>query len=119
MQIANGEKPIKKNGLIFLNPSPQTGAGARDLKIVSPSQDAIEQARSDLKRGVDDTDIYDSAIYNDVKRRKLSNSLGTKRRRKPNSNKKKNRKPKSKSQKGRKKGSKKQRKQKKKKSSRK
>ena len=79
-KLASGEKPFKKNGLIYINP--QSGSGAKDLKIVSPSQDAIDQAKSDLKRGLDDTDIYEDAIYSDAKRKKFSNNPVKKRRKK-------------------------------------
>lgn len=81
IRLAKGEKPLRKKGVVII---PQSGKGdyngshSNDLKIVSPSQDAVNQAHSDLKRGFDQVDVYGDAIRQDAKRKLLSWSPKTK-----------------------------------------
>ena len=42
------------------------------IKMISPVALALEQAKSDLKRGVHQTTIYDDALERDAERKKLS-----------------------------------------------
>lgn len=85
INVARGTTPVKKRGVILL-PSHhvQIGRGdteVTDLKMVSPAKDAVNQAKSDLKRGIEDTDIYENAIRDDVKRKKLSQPVASAKRR--------------------------------------
>ena len=73
IKMAEGQRPVKKNGVILI-PQVGHGSGVAELTIVSPSEDAVNQARSDLKRGVDNSNVYEEALRNDAKRKKLSQS---------------------------------------------
>ena len=103
IDLAKGTHPVKKKGVILLpTHHVQTGKGdtdVTDLKLVSPTKDAVNQAKSDLKRGIEDTDIYENAIRDDVKKKKLSQSLSTVKRRPKKSSPAKKRKPKRKKKK--------------------
>lgn len=76
VKLSKGERPLKKKGIVLI---PQVGGA--DLKLVSPSQDAVEQAHSDLKRGIDQVDIYQDALRQDAKRKRLSQSAAASRKR--------------------------------------
>ena len=85
VHLATGGKPIKKNGIVII---PQKGDGNRnELKIVSPSQEAVEQAHSDLRTGVhhaNQVDMFQDAIRQQVNANPLTHSrAAVKRRRSP------------------------------------
>ena len=55
-------------------PTTQSGSGnvnGPKLVMVTPTAQAIEQAKSDLKRGLDQPDVLDEALERDAKRKKL------------------------------------------------
>ena len=83
IRLAEGHKPERKGKLTLI--SGQSGGGCEDcpkLVQVTPTAQAMEQARSDLKRGLDQTDVLDEALENDAKRKKRSASVRA-RRKKP------------------------------------
>ena len=84
IRMAEGYRPIKK-GKLTLFSSSQTGSGKDDrhppIQLVTPVAQALEQAKSDLKRGSEQMDVYDHAIEQDAKRKKLSDERKARRRR--------------------------------------
>jgi hypothetical protein len=81
IKMAQGYKPQKKKDINLF--TSQVGSGSENsdnIQMVTPTAQATEQAKVDLKRGLDQTDVLDNAINQDVKRRKQS--LSSKRQKK-------------------------------------
>jgi hypothetical protein len=74
IKMAEGYKPEKKKHLNLFSPQVGHGVENQKLELITPTAQATEQAKTDLKRGLDQTDIMDSVINQDVKRRKRSYS---------------------------------------------
>ena len=83
VRLAEGHKPERKGKLTLI--SGQSGRGYEEgpkLVMVTPTALAVEQAKSDLKRGLDQPDVLDEALERDAKRKKRSASQQA-RRKKP------------------------------------
>jgi hypothetical protein len=90
IRMAEGHRPEKsRDGKLSLFPRSrggQTGDGGGGskacLKIVTPVAQAVEQAKSDLKRGVgQEPSVLDEALERDAKRLKLSQKREARRKR--------------------------------------
>ena len=83
VRLAEGHKPERKGKFTLI--SGQSGRGSEEgpkLVQVTPTALAVEQAKSDLKRGLDQPDVLDEALERDAKRKKRSASQQA-RRKKP------------------------------------
>ena len=84
VRLAEGHKPERKGKLTLFSGQSGRGGGETGPKVVqvTPAAQAVEQARSDLKRGLDQPDALDVALENDAKRKKRSTSREARRKRK-------------------------------------
>jgi hypothetical protein len=92
IKMAEGYKPEKKKHLNMFAPQVGNGEDTGKLELVTPTAQAAEQAKSDLKRGLDQTDILDNAINQETKRKKRTFSKSRQRSKKSPQKKKKSRK---------------------------
>ena len=72
VRLAEGHKPQRIGNLTLIEDL-QQGKGDNKgpkLVMVTPTQHAVEQAKSALKRGIDQTDVYDAAMERDAERKR-------------------------------------------------
>ena len=77
IRMAEGHPPEIRGKLhLFTAPQSGKGNGRNDrvtIRMVTPTAQAVEQAKSDLKRGLGQTtNVLDEALERDAKRKKLS-----------------------------------------------
>ena len=71
ISVARGHRPQKRGKLTII--SSQVGSGKETqprLVVVSPTAQAVEQEKSDLKRGVNQTGVLEHALQQDATRKK-------------------------------------------------